>query len=1179
MKDNIDFMNEKINNSKTPIVHLSTLGLDLSVEEGEIHRGSLTLESENGLPFRGKVYSTSDKMQLDVESFEGQHHEFHYTFDGSMAIEGENYSGDFVFITNGGEFNLPYMVSIEAKTIRTANGSIRSMVDFQKLYQQSKAQAMEIFFHPNFSEVMLKDEPEKRMLYHGLMKSRNKNLIMEEFLTAAGYKEVTILDLEEKGIVLDSGKNEAEIVISMNTDGYVEGKITCQKNQVGISHEKFTSNDFVDGKLVVRISKNQNYTMGSDVICIDNVRQHFEIPVEWWGTLPEVTDAKEQALQIKRYRAELMHNYLYFRTGGIRFEDFADSSRQILDQLVYRNKEVIWKLFLMHISLMEQKQEEAEEILTSLEERKKNETFSTLEEHYFLYLKSMFYGTPEAISEAVIAIRSFYENSEYKDLALWMLIYIDRDYVSNKKLQYDTIKMLFEQGCNNSLLYYEACSLLNENPTFMDETGPFEISIFRWGVRYGVISLSLAYQFARLALKAKYYQKSVFHIAQKLYQIKQDERFLQVICSLLIKGNRIGKEYHEYFRAAVEANLKIIGLNEFFIRSADFSLYEKLPQRVLIYFTYSNTLDSTEKAYLYTNILKNKESYEEVFGAYYSKMIPFVEEQLLKGRMNEQLAYLYSYFQKEILEKKENAKAVCDILFYQKIRCGNPRMIGVYVACPELGTERYYPLSGGNAYVEYYNERSQIYFVDSSEQRYVKDIECYFTPFLTLKQFPDEWVRRNQGNKKVLLMLSARIDERMAEDEVKIAQKVVNANEYKPWIRVYALEQLLTYYSNHQKKDDLDQWLDRVNYEEIDRKFRKRLIDYYMEVGRLESAFYGVEKYGVHIMGAAKRLKLANFGIEFFGWRKQPTVLALARSAFNQKKYNKDSLSYLISYMEGEMEELYTLWERSRKFEVKTTDLERKILSQCIFTDNDTERVFPVFSSLLNEYLQMKEMDDEFEDKETEKVIGQYLEFASLKELHGSMKLTEEMHMAIGNEILKGRIDERHTKIHFLYYFAGKPLWRDLIKEAAAYIIEGFLKERFYLPVYHSYEDIVFLPIAYREFTFLTYHGGINQDVRIYYEIEGQKDYWREKKLDEVMPGMYVCHMHFYHNDHVNYRLEESGEKVQDSNQIQFETFRYDNDDSRFFTLNHMTWEENGMEKMKSYLMQSYFTDHFMKLL
>ena len=57
----------------------------------------------------------------------------------------------------------------------------------------------------------------------------------------------------------------------------------------------------------------------------------------------------------------------------------------------------------------------------------------------------------------------------------------------------------------------------------------------------------------------------------------------------------------------------IIGLNEFFIRSMDFTTYDIIPQRVLIYFTYSNSLLSG-KGIPYSNVLRNKESYEEVYG-------------------------------------------------------------------------------------------------------------------------------------------------------------------------------------------------------------------------------------------------------------------------------------------------------------------------------------------------------------------------------------------------------------------------------------------------------------------------------------------------------------------------------------------------------------------------------------
>ena len=821
----------------------------------------------------------------------------------------------------------------------------------------------------------------------------------------------------------------------------------------------------------------------------------------------------------------------------------------------------------MHFLLMEEQQEEAKAAMEALEEIAQKGGFKPLEANYFLYLKAMYYRTPEVISKAVTGIREFYELSEYKAEALWMLIYLDREYVYNKRLQYDTIRQLFEDGNNSSLLYFEACDILNENPNYMEELGKFEISIFRWGVRYGYISLALSYQFARLALKMKFYNKAVFYIAQKLYGVEPDEQFLQVICSLLIKGNRTGKEYHEYFRLAVEANLKIIGLNEFFIRSMDFTTYDIIPQRVLIYFTYSNSLDYLEKAYLYSNVLRNKESYEEVYGAYYSKMLPFVEEQLLKGRINEHLAYLYTCFQKEVLEKPDNWKSVCDILFYHKLICNNPHISGVYVSCPETEQERYYPLSAGVSNVEVYNSRAVFYFVDNNEQRYVRDIQYQLKPFLSTEQFEKEWIRRNLSNKKILLMESEKMNEGIKEDGIAVLQQLTFNDDFVRWIQTEAVEKLLTYYENHQEKRSLARWLGKIDYSNISVEFRKTLMDYYMEVGMMEEAFFGIELYGCDIMGSAKILRLASFGAQYYQGKKDEETLSLAYAAFIRKKCNKDTLTYLMKHFQGETAVLLDIWERGRRFGLETADFERKVLEQVMFTGNDTEGVFPVFES----FYQTNEGDD---------LIDRYLEYASMKELESSMELNDFMHMAIGQEIVNGRMENRHSRIHFLYYFAGREEWYDTIKDTAVYIIEGFLQEKFYLPIYHAYAQWVHFPIYYRELTFLTYRGRAGQHVILNYQIDGEQYSFRNLNLEEVLPGMYVCHMNFFQRDHVKYRLEADGKLVADENALEFETFEYeDGEESRFFTLNYLDTEEASLPELKEYLLKTFFADHCMKLL
>ena len=1166
VKEEISIL-EKVNNDATPIVSLSVTNLDIEVEEGKVYRDSFFIESENKIPIEGYVCTTNDKVETEVERIEGTRQEIPFYFKGKLAAAGNIFEGAIVLITNGGEYSIPYSIKVVSKSVETSMGRISTMEQFLQIYYVNRKEAMELFFLPNFEEVFLKGLPKKQDLYHGLMKSRSKSLILEEFLIAAGYKEVPFLETSEDKLTMEAEDIKSEVTIELTVPGYIEGCIVSEKGQVQLSVERFSSDDFVEGKLTVEVEKKQNLLNGSDIIRIDTVRQSIEIPVEWWSKHNKLSKEKETQLYLKKKRAELMHNYLYFRTGSIGFDDFSEDSGHVLEELCHSTEENEWKLYRMHFLLMEEQHDEAKTAMEALEALSKENKFSPLEASYFLYLKAMYYRSPEAISKAVSGIREFYELSQHKAEALWMLIYLDREYVYNKRLQYDTIRQLFEEGNNSSLLYFEACDILNENPNYMEELGKFEISIFRWGVRYGYISLSLSYQFARLALKMKYYNKSVYYIAEKLYGVEPDEQFLQVICSLLIKGNRTGKEYHEYFRLAVEANLKIIGLNEFFIRSMDFETYDIIPQRVLIYFTYSNSLDYLEKAYLYSNVLRNKDSYEEVYGAYYSKMLPFVEEQLLKGRINEHLAYLYTCFQKEVLEKPDNWKAVCDILFYHKLICHNPHIIGVYVSCPETGTEKYYPISGGTSRVEIYNNRAVLYFVDNNEQRYVRDIEYQVKEFLSPKQFETEWIRRNLSNRKVLLMESEKIEETIREETLLILQKIIFNDDFTRWMQTETLEKLLTYYENHQDKRNLARWLEKIDYSNISADFRKTLMDYYMEVGMMEEAFFGIELYGCDIMGAAKILRLASFGAQYYQGKKDEATLSLAYAAFIRKKYNKDTLTYLMKHFRGETATLLEIWEKAKRFVLVTSEFERRILEQIMFSENDANGVFPVFESF-------------YEENEGDELIDRYLEYASMKELESSMELNDFMHMAIGQEIVNGRMENRSARIHFLYYFAGREEWYDKIKDTAIYIINGFLQEEFYLPIYHAYKQWIHFPIYYREMTFLTYHGRAGSNVVFHYQIDGEEYSQRELHPEEVLPGMYVCHMNFFQRDHVKYRLEADGKLIENAEALEFETFEYEEgEESRFFTLNHLDSEEVSLPEVKEYLLKTFFADQYMKLL
>ena len=143
-----------------------------------------------------------------------------------------------------------------------------------------------------------------------------------------------------------------------------------------------------------------------------------------------------------------------------------------------------------------------------------------------------------------------------------------------------------------------------------------------------------------LAGKEKYYRESLFGILKDCYQQKSDPQLLTAICSLLIKGNKSGPEYYPWYRRGVEQELRVTRLYEYYMMSVDTEKEVEIPRIVLMYFAYQSNLDYDKCAYLYAYIQKHREEFPELYLAYKSQMDRFVLQQLYKGRINRQLAFL-----------------------------------------------------------------------------------------------------------------------------------------------------------------------------------------------------------------------------------------------------------------------------------------------------------------------------------------------------------------------------------------------------------------------------------------------------------------------------------------------------------------------------------------------------------
>lgn len=124
--------------------------LELTLYCGEQVEGSFKVYGPKGRPTRGKVFSSEPRMHCLTETFIGEEEVISYRFDGTGLEEGAVLKGEFDFISNQGEYYLPFVVTIAYHTMESSMGAIKNLFHFTNLAKTNWAEALKLFYSPEF---------------------------------------------------------------------------------------------------------------------------------------------------------------------------------------------------------------------------------------------------------------------------------------------------------------------------------------------------------------------------------------------------------------------------------------------------------------------------------------------------------------------------------------------------------------------------------------------------------------------------------------------------------------------------------------------------------------------------------------------------------------------------------------------------------------------------------------------------------------------------------------------------------------------------------------------------------------------------------------------------------------------------------------------------------------------
>ena len=85
-----------------------------------------------------------------TDQFTGSDAEIFYCFHGEDLEEGDVIKGSFSVVSNRGEYNLPFVVTVEHGMLNSSIGAIRNLFHFANLAKNNWKEAVRLFYDPEF---------------------------------------------------------------------------------------------------------------------------------------------------------------------------------------------------------------------------------------------------------------------------------------------------------------------------------------------------------------------------------------------------------------------------------------------------------------------------------------------------------------------------------------------------------------------------------------------------------------------------------------------------------------------------------------------------------------------------------------------------------------------------------------------------------------------------------------------------------------------------------------------------------------------------------------------------------------------------------------------------------------------------------------------------------------------
>ena len=1107
-------------NQDSHSLSFSTPRIELVLKPGEEYEGSFQVYGPENQMTEGTVTSTQLRMRCLTEKFTGSNEELAYRFSAADMEEGESLKGEFRIVSNRGEYSIPYEINITAGSMESSLGSIRNLFHFTNLAKTNWEEAVNLFYSEDFAQIFKGADRQYLTVYRGLSGGVRSQQNVEEFLLEVKKKQKVEFIIDEKEIRIDTPKENTEYRVNVNRNGwgFSELFVETEGDFLVVEKSKIRDEDFLGNcyRLPFYISEEKLHggrNFGSSRLY--NAYTSLEVRIQvnrpaMKARVPGIHTRKKHLITC------MMQYYEAFRTKKINTASWMQETEKILDQLSQLNdRDLSTKLFQAQLLITQERENEANWLLNQIEALMEGD-FEPASYCYYLYLTTLLNREEEYIDEVAGQVeRIFTQNADNWRIA-WLLLYLSDDYSKSPSRKWVILEEQFQKGCISPVLYIEALHLITANPALLMKLEGLELQTLMYAAKRDLLTSDIMEQIVSLSFRQKNYSGKVFYLLTKCYEAMPGEEVLRAICTLLIKGNLTGKEHFAWYALGVEKELRITRLYEYYMMSKDLSKEDAIPKIVLMYFAFDSSLDSTHNAFLYAYMHKNRQQYPELYESYREQIERFTVFQILKGRNNKWLAYLYKNIVTPVMVTEETAKGLSTVLFIQKLTIKRNDIHKVILVYEKEQGEQSFQVTGREMYLPVYGSDVKLLLEDGKGNRYCREEEYILERLLV----PD----------KLAVMVAPYVTDQLKfdiwfcerghsfaainEENVEQMKRMTKGDLLLPSLQKEIRMRLIHYYYDNDKIQELDAFLAELTPDQVENAAYAQVVRFMVIRSMYEKAYEWICLKGGHGIEPKIIMRLCSRLLAFEMVSEDEVMTSLTYLAFRAGKYDENLLKYLVRYYNGRVKEMRDIWKAAGAFGVDTYEISKRILEQMLYTGayiGEKTEVFKDYiaggaESRLETAFLAQSCFDYFVG---EKITDDYV----MQDLQRVIDRQEEIPIV--------------CKLAYTRYYAeNKKLIDEKISRYLIAFLRELLSENLYFPYFKEYADNISFMRQFGDKTMIQYRAEDGNKVVIHYLLESQDSSEGEYITEEMTDMFYgICVKQFilFFGEKMQYYITESG--------------------------------------------------------